>query len=130
MRYILYGTPVPLQRARFTGRHCWDAQKLLKTKLRIDIESQHNTLPRYSGPLRMVFCFYFPFKQSMSDNKRTQNSGRSHIYRPDLSNLIKLYEDICTGVLYNDDCIIAELVARKCYDTVARTEFEIIQLER
>lgn len=130
MRYILEGTPVPLQRVRFMDRHCWDAQKQLKANLRIVLDAQHDGRPFYTGPLRMEFWFYFPFKQSLTEAKRAQQSGRSHIFKPDLSNLIKLYEDIATGILYQDDCIIAEIIARKCYDAHSRTEFEIIQLER
>jgi Holliday junction resolvase RusA-like endonuclease len=130
MRYIIEGTPVPLQRVRFMERHCWDAQKQLKTKLRIILEAQHDGRPLYTGALRMEFWFYFPFKQSLSEAKKAHQSGRSHIFKPDLSNLIKLYEDISTGILYHDDCIIAEIIARKCYDAASRTEFEIIQLER
>lgn len=130
MRYVIEGLPVPLQRARFVERHCWDAQRQLKTNLKIILDSQHDGRPFYSGPIRMEFWFYFPFKQTMSESKKAQGYGRSHIFRPDLSNLIKMYEDIATGILYQDDCIIAEIVARKCYDAHSRTEFEIIQLER
>ena len=51
-----------------------------------------------------------------------------HYSRPDLSNLIKFIEDVATGILYKDDCIIAELVSYKHYDTNPRTEFMITPL--
>ena len=130
MRYVLEGIPVPLQRVRFMERHCWDAQKQLKAKLKIELDGQHDGRPFYTGALRMEFWFFFPFKQSMSELKKAQGVGRSHIFKPDLSNLVKLYEDISTGILYQDDCIIAEIIARKCYDVRSRTEFEIVQLEK
>lgn len=130
MRYVIEGNPVPLQRVRFVNRHCWDAQKALKTKIGIDIERQHDGVPLISGPLRLVITFYFSIPASYSMAKRSACMIRSHISRPDLSNLIKFVEDIAIGIIYNDDCTIAEIEARKCYDATPRTEFEIIQLER
>lgn len=130
MRYVIEGNPVPLQRVRFVNRHCWDAQKALKTKIGIDIERQHDDSPFFSGPLKLIITFYFEPATSLSVTKRHRLSGVSHVFRPDLSNLIKFVEDIAIGIIYNDDCIIAEIEARKCYDSIPRTEFEIIQLER
>jgi Holliday junction resolvase RusA-like endonuclease len=130
MRYVIHGIPIPLQRVRFVNRHCWDSQKELKTKIAIEIESQHNNQQRYSGAVKLLIDFHFPFPQSMSLKKQIALQSKSHVFRPDLSNLIKFIEDVAIGILYNDDSIIAEIVARKCYDAQPRTEFEIIQLER
>lgn len=130
MRYIIPGTPTPLQRVRFVDRHCWDSQKALKIKIGIDIDKQHGDLPQYTGAIKLLVVFYFRPAQSLSVKKQEFLNNKSHVIRPDLSNLIKFVEDIAIGRLYNDDCIISEIVARKCYDCNPRTEFEIIQLER
>lgn len=130
MRYIIIGNPIPLQRVRFVNRHCWDSQKALKTKIGIELESQHGDLPLYEGPLKLLIHFYFSGPKSQPVTKRHALNEKSHIYRPDLSNLIKFIEDIAIGRLYHDDCLIAEIIARKCYSDVPRTEFDLIQLER
>ena len=130
MRYVIEGNPVPLQRVRFSNKHCWDAQKSLKTKMAIEIERQHDDAPHLSGPLKLIIIFYFEPARSLSVTKRHGLHGVSHVFRPDLSNLIKFIEDIAIGIIYNDDCVIAEIEARKCYDSIPRTEFELIQLER
>src|SRR5690606_24424714 len=127
MRYVVEGKPIALQRVRFTGSHCWDSQKDLKRRINFDLETQHDNLPLLSGPLRLVITFYFEISRRAG---KQQLLCKSHSSRPDLSNLIKFIEDIATGILYGDDSLIAEIEARKCYDTIARTEFELIQLER
>jgi Holliday junction resolvase RusA-like endonuclease len=130
MRYVIEGKPVPLQRVRFVSNHCWDAQKALKRKVAINLERQHDSLPLLSGPLKLIITFYFESARSLSVTKRHALIDKSHIARPDLSNLIKFIEDIAIGILYDDDSIIAEIEARKCYDAIPRTEFELIPLER
>lgn len=81
-------------------------------------------------PLRLIATFYI----SMSDNNakafrklsdEEQAIVRPHIFIPDLSNLIKYIEDVCKGILYHDDCLIAEIQANKRQALVPRTEFRI-----
>lgn len=122
-RYILLGSPIPLARARFTNRRVYDSQKHLKLVSAIELERQHGDKPRFTGPLRMTVWFYLPIPKSMSKRKRYNMKKTPHYTRPDLSNLIKFIEDVATGILYKDDCIIAELVSYKQYDTDPRTEF-------
>lgn len=98
--------------------------------LRIWLEQQHGDLPLYTGALRFDVSFYFPYRQSLSQSKRALSRGQSHIFKPDLSNLIKFIEDVGTGVLYQDDCLISEIIARKCYDEQARTELTICRADR
>ncbi len=76
----------------------------------------------------MEFEFYFPYPQAVSKAKRDDGFIKYHRNKPDISNLIKFYEDIGTGILYRDDCIIAYEVARKCYDDSPRTEFVITEI--
>ena len=122
MRYVIEGTPIPLQRVRFVNNHCWDSQKALKHKVSLAIEQQHSELPPLSGPLKLLITFYFKPSQVVTKrhalNKVQTVTERhaltdpvylSHIARPDLSNLIKFIEDIAIGILYSDDSIIAEI---------------------
>jgi|SRR5579859_493398 len=134
MVYVIEGKPVPLQRARFARDHCWDAQKALKCSIAISLERQHRDFPLLSGPLKLNITFYFaePVKKrhKLKQPVTECHALRSHITKPDLSNLIKFVEDVATGIIYSDDAIIAEIHAYKCYDNPARTEFELVPLER
>lgn len=80
----------------------------------------------FEGPLHLEVTFYFAIPKSR-DKKLIQ--GTYHYYRPDLSNLIKFLEDIATGILFDDDCIISSITSKKCYDDCPRTEFIITELE-
>ena len=119
--YILPGDPVPLERPRFSikNKKVYNPQRPFKERARLYIKHQHGSNPLFMGPLRMSFVFYF--------HEPGKVEGY-HIGTPDLSNLLKLIEDICSTVVYRDDCVIAEISAVKCYSTSARTEFTITEL--
>ena len=70
----------------------------------------------------MTFYFQIP----RTSQKRTELlRGTYHFYKPDLSNCIKYVEDVCSKVLYRDDCLVSSVVAFKRYDTNPRTEFTV-----
>lgn len=119
--YIIPGDPVPWKRAgiNWNAKRHYDEQIGLKNSLGFYLKKQHGNAPMFTGPLRMSFIFYFGRKKSKKFY---------HTYIPDLSNLIKMVEDIGTGILYEDDCLIAEISAVKCYSTYSRTEFTITEL--
>lgn len=126
-RYFLYGDPVPLARPRFVidegmGKtRVYDSQKSIKRDLIRDLKKQHGALDLFEGPLHVDFRFYM------------EPSAKHHGYhasRPDLSNLVKMYEDIGSGILYHDDAQISSFTATKEYATgEKRTEITIYQLE-
>lgn len=128
MRYVIPGVPIPLQRVRFAQGRCWDSQKRTKAALQIILSGQHDNAPLYEGPISVEFDFYFPFPQSVSRAKRNEMRLKHHKIKPDLDNLIKMYLDISTGILYQDDRIVAHIVARKWYDDSPRTEFVITEI--
>ena len=59
--------------------------------------------------------------------KRPQALQSPHTAKPDLSNMIKFIEDVCKGIVYNDDEQIVQITAYKRYDLEPRTEFEIYE---
>lgn len=120
--YIIKGDPVPQARPRATmSCKMWDSQKSLKLLRGLQIRNQHNDAPLLNGPLHLDINFFFtpPKKKDL---------GKHHVYKPDLSNLIKFAEDIATGIIYKDDCIIASISSKKLYDSEARTEITLTQL--
>lgn len=127
-KYIVNGDPIPLLRARFGRRCVYDSQKAIKGRWSIDLERQHEDRPMLSGPLHLDAYFYMPIPNHITKEKKLTYHKRPHVFRPDLSNLIKFLEDCATGIIFRDDSIIASISARKLYDHITRTEFIITPL--
>ncbi len=131
MIYTLSGNPIPLARPRL-GQHgiVYDCQTQAKESHRMELKFQVRNKPLYDKtiPLRFIVTFYMPIGQTYSAKRKSQLLNKPHFKRPDLSNLIKYCEDVCNGIVFYDDAQIVEIFASKLYDTVPRTEFEIIPL--
>jgi Holliday junction resolvase RusA-like endonuclease len=124
--YVVQGDPVPLARARSSGNRMYDSQKNIKQFIRISLEGQHNQ-QMYKGPVILDIRFYLELPKRKMHPHHTPLGP--HFFKPDLSNLIKMYEDVCTGLLLQDDAQIATIIAHKYYDYVPRTEFSIIEIK-
>lgn len=122
MKYIILGDPVPLARPRLTAKKIYDSQKHQKLIAGINLKNQHEGNSFYEGNLHLDVKFYLKIaaKKNVDQLKDT-----FHVYRPDLSNLIKFIEDIGTGIIYKDDSLICSVTATKKYSDNPRTEFEI-----
>ncbi len=123
--YIIDGDPIAWARAAPSKySRMWDTQKQIKFEHGISLRKQHKGNGLFEGPILLDIIFYFKKPKSC-----VRKQGSFHIYKPDLSNLIKLIEDIGSGILYKDDAIIACIRAQKKYDAQPRTEFRIVSLE-
>lgn len=73
--------------------------------------------PLFEGPLQVNLCFYVPIPKSFSQKKRDlANQGNIvPVTRPDLDNYVKLLQDGMNGIIYKDDNLIVDLIARKRY---------------
>ena len=126
--YILEGIPTAWARPGIRGGSwIYDSQKKIKRDWAIVLEGQHNEDPLFEGPLHLEITFFFPIAESKSRIK-THILGKPHHYRPDLSNLIKLVEDVATGIIYRDDSLISSITAHKKYGDSPRTEFSLTPL--
>lgn len=123
--YVLLGNPIPLARARFGHRKVYNSQKNEQLIAGLDLARQHGDDPLFSGPLHMYVTFYMAIPQSVTAKKRDAMIGRPHTFKADLDNLLKMVCDYCNKVIYNDDCIIASITAKKIYDVNPRTEFTL-----
>lgn len=124
--FTIPGSPIALMRPRFSKGHVFDAQKDVKFAWSVQLRQQYRG-EMFSGPIRLEITFYLP----MAKTKVRQHDlmrGTYHVYKPDLSNLIKFVEDCAMGIIFEDDCIISEIVSKKIYDDQPRTEFTIIEL--
>jgi len=124
--YSLSGSPVAWARAVPRKHHMWDSQKNIKLLYGIAVAGQH-VGEMYKGPLLLDVTFYFAMPKS---RKREWDKLRNtpHDIKPDNSNCIKLLEDAITGVLIHDDCIIAEIRAKKVWADEGKTIFTIVPL--
>ena len=128
MKFVLYGNPIPLARHRTANGRTYDPQKALKNGLHWDLLAQAPKCKSLSGPLELHITFFMPIPKSLSSKKYDALLLTPHYKKPDLSNLIKFYEDICNGLIYKDDAQIVSISAKKLYDSEPRTEFKLTEI--
>lgn len=125
MTYVIEGDPIAWARARYGAqRRFYDSQAAQKLSYGIQLTKQHDSSP-LDGALRLDIKFVMPIPPS---RKKFVREGDYHFYKPDCSNLIKFIEDAATKILYNDDCLIAQIIAAKIYGEKPRTEFTLVKL--
>jgi len=122
VKYIILGDPIPLARPRFNKKKVYDSQKHKKLVAGINLRHQHDNKPFYEGNLHLDVKFYLKIA---TKKKISLLEDTYHVYTPDLSNLLKFIEDICSGIIYKDDSLICSIHAIKKYSSIPRTEFEI-----
>lgn len=127
MLYVIMGDPIALARPRFNKRSVYDSQKNKKLVAGINLRNQHGNAPFLEGALHLDIYFYLKIPMQ---GKHGRLDNRYHIYKPDLSNLLKFIEDIGTGIIYHDDSIISSINATKRYSIEPRTEFKLTVLKR
>ena len=128
LHFVILGDPIPLARPRLTERRVWDSQKKLKFDWGLQIESQFPKKKQLAGALLLDVTFFMGIPPSWSDQKKQEMTEEPHIFKPDVSNMIKFVEDCCQGIVFKDDCQIAVINCKKVYDPTPRTEFTIKEL--
>lgn len=131
MKITIPGIPLPKARHRFSKRggylHTYDPQEsakmTVKNEIRAIVETQYQLIHK-SSSVDISFDFFFPFPY-----RYTPNSWliKSHITKPDLSNLIKFYEDCLNGIAFHDDSQINSISSTKQYSQNPRTEIFIME---
>lgn len=128
--YHISDTPKALARPRFSSATVYDSQKEFKLVKGIELRSQHRQQEQFDNVLHFDIDFYFKLPADKK-TKLKREQQKYHTFTPDLSNLIKMVEDLCVDVgIIKDDAIIASVFSRKLYDSgEARTEFVITQIK-
>jgi Holliday junction resolvase RusA-like endonuclease len=129
--YVIPGDPLPLARARcnYNTRRVYDIQASLKLVYGIYVQQQHGDLPLLHGPLHLDVTFFMRMPHANRTHKKYAMHG-PHFIKPDLSNLIKLIEDISNQIIYQDDAQISYITSRKIYHSEPRTEFSVLPLKK
>ncbi len=130
-KYIINDTPMPLKRARVTNKRVYDSQKQVKLMIGLGLRNQHLEEKPYDGVLHFDVDFFFKLP-ALRSKKNILTDQLYHNYKPDLSNLLKMIEDICVDSnIIRDDCLISSVYCRKLYalEGEPRTEFIITKIK-
>jgi Holliday junction resolvase RusA-like endonuclease len=82
------------------------------------------------GALTADVDFVFAIPASRRAGKRKVKPGDPHTQRPDRGNLLKLIEDVLEGVVYSDDCTVADGRVRKVWGERDETVITITTTEQ
>lgn len=137
-RFVFNLTPVAQARPRATrfgkGIRLYDPKtvKAYKSQLAMLASAKFKRQPLSDKPLRIELDIYRPIQKSTTKAKYRLKLLKRLLptVKPDLDNYVKSTLDALTDVLWGDDNIICELVARKFYGDPARVELTITELEK
>lgn len=124
MVYEHLGPPKAWKRARRCGSRYFDSQAEEKKELVSSILSQSAAATLVPFSLHLIF--EMPIPMSWSQKKKREFSGKPHRGRPDLDNLIKYVGDALNEVLWKDDALIYQIVAKKEYSSHPKTLIMIV----
>lgn len=114
--FVIEGNPIALARPRLNESRFYDAQKHQKVSVGINLKRDYPHDYLLSTALHLDATFY------MNIPRTTRHKPNNyHVYKPDLSNLLKWIEDCLTGVIISDDCIIASTSCHKIYSKQPKT---------
>lgn len=122
--YVIPGDPTPLARARLCPSGIYDPQKQAKLGWGLQLVNQHKNLGYFKGPIALDITFFMAIPDSRKSNF-SKLVNTYHVYKPDISNMLKWVEDCAQGILYQDDCIISQVICKKLYSDEPRTELKI-----
>ena len=96
--------------------HTPDRTVRYENLVRLAAEHAMRGRPPAEGALRLTVRAVFTIPSSWSQRKRLAAVGAPVIKRPDLDNVVKAIKDGCNGVVWHDDCQVADLGgSRKVY---------------
>jgi len=139
---IFQGEPVAQQRCRIFkrgNRVCsFDPQTMYKKGLKQQAEDQihgyEEDRGKWAQPTypRIYFLFLMPIPKSMSKKERSlaETGTLKHIKKPDVDNLIKLYLDVLTGSVIQDDNSVQIAHAIKLYSMTPKTVIFIEETDK
>ena len=129
---VVPGTPLPQKRHRSSFRsgkiRNYDPSAKDKKKFKV-IAGVLAPRSALKGDISLNVTFYMPRPKT---HRRTGKYSKLlkkdaplwHSIKPDIDNLVKFVMDALQGILWEDDCKIVSLEARKLYSEKPRTEIE------
>ena len=127
---VVPGKPIAKGRPRFTkiGNFVkvYSPQAKEEKAVTKEIRSQWRLKP-LDCPVVVSMAFLMPITQASKKAVASMLSGATkHTKKSDIDNLIKLYLDCMTGVVYKDDSQVYEVEANKAFGQVPETIIRVI----
>lgn len=120
VKYVIPGDPGVFVRMKSGNRREWDHAKHLKHACGAKLEEQLGKDKPFRGPLHIEVFFFLP-----PASRSTKLLGAPYTLRPTIASLLKYFEEVGGGILYEDNATIVSLVAHKKYDREPRTEIYV-----
>lgn len=122
VRFVVYDKPTPKQRPRFSKKtgtvytppKTVNAEHMIRLSFLEQFKSSKIPLFEKHEPLKLIVVCYLPKPKSVKRKFPT--------VKPDYDNLLKTITDALQGYAFTDDAQICEVVFKKAYDAVPRTE--------
>jgi len=84
---------------------------------------------KLTGPLAVTISAYYNVPKSYSKSVKESMYGQYKITKPDADNVAKFYLDAMSGIVYEDDNIIAKLIVSKYYVEEGQEPYVRINLQ-
>ena len=133
IKFTIHGIPKPLKRHRSTrtGR-MYDPSAKDKKQISLQI-AQFKPKQPFAMGISLLIRFIMPRPKNHYRTGKYRHLLKDdmcfyHTFKPDLSNLIKLYEDILQPDFYVDDSQICKIQSEKVYGEKPRTEIIIEEI--
>lgn len=130
---ILEGSPIAKKRPMIVrrGGKTWatDCQEHEKELVKFQLRQNYpklceNPIPKH---VPLIVNFEFHLASNPSNRSIIEWGMLDHVYTPDISNLIKFYEDVFNGIIYHDDSQIVQInFSSKCYSNNPKTIINIM----
>lgn len=121
----------PMGAVRMTQKGKWKnarAQRYLDYKNEIGWQlKKHYKEPTLTA-IGVKIKFYMPIPESWSNKKKCEHTGKPHIKKPDIDNLIKGIFDSANGIVWQDDKQVVACEATKEYGDWSGFEIEVKEL--
>ena len=92
-------------------------------------EMSRQKCQKLTGPLAVTIRAYYNVPKSYSKSVKESLYGQYKITKPDADNVAKFYLDAMSGIVYEDDNIIAKLIVSKHYVGEAEEPYVTINLQ-
>lgn len=96
----------------FTPQRTKDAEAEIAKEVWARMTSLERKTCPVSVPVSLEVVFHMPIAKSLSKTKQTAMLGEPHTQRPDLDNLVKIF-DALNGLIWKDDTQIWKIHAEK-----------------
>lgn len=115
IQFTIPGVPVSKERPRFFGKgHCYTPKKTVSYEAELKyffLKSVGSLFKPLDCPIRLTMHAFFPMPNSATKKDRI-NGHRRKTTRPDLDNIIKIFDGL-NGLAWTDDSKIYSILAQK-----------------